>query len=136
MDSSWTEFKVLLKAEMMKIYSETVVDHIMDPRNLGSIEKADGFARITGPCGDTMKIWLTVEEGAISEARFMTDGCGTSIASGSMVTELVRGKSIDEAHKVSMQDVLNALDGLPQDNLHCALLAADTLKQAVKDYLD
>jgi len=83
-----------------------------------------------------MKIWLTVEEGAISEARFMTDGCGTSIASGSMVTELVRGKSIDEAHKVSMQDVLNALDGLPQDNLHCALLAADTLKQAVKDYLD
>lgn len=135
MNSSWDEFKVLIKTEMMKIYSETVVDHIMDPRNLGSLDEADGFARITGPCEDTMNIWIKVKNDTISETRFMTDGCGTSIASGSMVTELARGKSIAKAQRISMQDVLGALDGLPQDSRHCALLAADTLKQAIKDYL-
>ncbi len=135
MTSSWEQFEELIKAEMRKIYSETTIDHAMNPRNLGEIEDANGFARVTGPCGDTMEIWLKVNNGIITYATFMTDGCGTTIASGSMVTEMVRGKSIIEAQKISQQDVLDALGGLPEESQHCALLAADTLKEAVRDYL-
>jgi len=134
MASSWQKFEELIKQEMRKIYSEAVVEHSMDPRNLGNIEDADGFARVTGPCGDTMSIWLKVNGGSIINASFMTDGCGTTLASGSMVTEMVKGKSIGEARKTTQRDVLDALGGLPQESEHCALLAANTLKAAIKDY--
>ena len=135
MTSSWEQFEELIKAEMRKVYSETAIEHSMNPRNVGDIEDADGFAKVTGFCGDTMEIWLKVKNGAIANATFLTDGCGTSIASGSMITELARGKSINEARRISQQDVLSALGGLPKESEHCALLAADTLKEAIRDYL-
>jgi nitrogen fixation NifU-like protein len=135
MSSSWEEFERLIKQEMRKIYSEAAIEHGMNPRNLGDMDDADGFGRVTGPCGDTMEIWLKVRDGTITKATFLTDGCGTSIASGSMVTELAKGKSIAKAHKISQDDVLDALGGLPEESQHCALLAANTLKAAIKDYL-
>ena len=135
MTSSWEKFEDIIKAEMKKVYSEAVVEHSMNPRNVGDIEDAGGFAKITGPCGDTMEIWLKVNNDTISDASFMTDGCGTSIASGSMVTEMAKGKTVFQAQKISQEDVLNALSGLPEESQHCALLAANALKEAVKDYL-
>ena len=135
MSSSWEKFEELIKQEMRKIYSEAVIEHSMDPRNVGDLEDADGFAKVTGPCGDTMSIWLKVKNGAISDASFMTDGCGTTIAAGSMLTEMAKGKSISQAQKINQQDVLNALGGLPEESQHCALLAANTLKEAIRDYL-
>jgi len=135
MTSGWETFEELVKAEMRKVYSETAVDHAMNPRNVGRMEGAHGFARVTGPCGDTMEIWLKERNNIIAEAMFTTDGCGTTIAAGSMVTELAKGKTVIQAQKIRQQDVLNALGGLPEESQHCALLAANTLKEAVKDYL-
>ncbi len=134
MAKSWNEFEKLIKARMREKYSEAAFEHGMNPRNLGEIEDANGFGRIIGPCGDTMSIWLKIENDGIADAGFLTDGCGTSLASGSMVTELALGKSLEEAHKISQQDVLDALGGLPEEGEHCALLAANTLKEAIKDY--
>jgi nitrogen fixation NifU-like protein len=135
MTSEFDDLQQLILEDAKKVYSETTIDHFMNPRNLGEVEDADGFARVTGSCGDTMEIWLKVKSGTIAEVTFMTDGCGTSIASGSMVTELVKGRSVGEARRISQQDVLGALGGLPKESEHCALLAADTLKEAIKDYL-
>ena len=135
MTSAWEQFEELIKAQMRKIYSETVIDHAMNPRNLGDMEDADGFARVTGPCGDTMEIWLKVRGNTIVAAAFSTDGCLTTLASGSMLTELAIDKSVTGALGISPQDVLDALDGLPADSEHCALLAANTLKEAIKDFL-
>jgi len=135
MTSSWEQFEELIKAEMRKVYSETVIDHAMNPRNVGNMETTDGYASVTGPCGDTMEIWLKVRNDIIAETTFMTDGCGTAIAAGSMVTELAKGKPIIQTNKISQQDVLDALGGLPEESQHCALLAANTLKEAAKDYL-
>ena len=135
MTSTWEEFEELIKAEMRKIYSEVAIDHSMNPRNLGDMGDADGFGKVTGSCGDTMEIWVRVKNGTIADASFLTDGCGTSIASGSMVTEVVKQKSVSEAQRISQQDVLNALGGLPEESEHCALLAADTLREAIRDYL-
>jgi nitrogen fixation NifU-like protein len=132
--SSWQKFEELIKQEMRKTYSEAVVERSMNPKNLGELEDANGFARVTGPCGDTMSIWLRINGASIINASFTTDGCGTTIASGSMVTEMVKGKSISEAQKITQPDVLDALDGLPQESEHCALLAANILKAAIKDY--
>ncbi len=122
-------------ADARKIYSDTVIDHAMNPRNLGEIQNTDGFARVTGPCGDTMEIWLKVKNDTVGQATFFTDGCGPSTASGSMITEMAKGKSIGETLKISRQDVLTALGGLPEESEHCALLAANTLKAAVRDYM-
>jgi len=135
MTSAWEKFEELIKAEMRKVYSETTIDHAMNPRNVGDMEDADGFARVTGPCGDTMEIWLKVKNGTIAEANFLTDGCGTSIASGSMATEMAKGKAVAQAQRISQQGVLSALGGLPEESKHCALLAANTLRAAIRDYL-
>ena len=121
-------------ADARKIYSETVIDHAMNPRNLGDMPDDDGYARVTGPCGDTMEIWLKVKNDSITRATFFTDGCGTTIAAGSMITEMVRGKKVTEAGRITRQDVLDALQGLPEESEHCALLAANTLKAAIRDY--
>ena len=134
MTSEFNELQELIMADMRKVYSETVIDHAMNPRNVGDMENADGFGKVTGSCGDTMEIWLKVKGGTVADATFLTDGCGSTIASGSMVTELIKGKSVPEAQKVTQQAILNALGGLPEDSLHCALLAAETLKEAIKDY--
>jgi nitrogen fixation NifU-like protein len=133
-DSRFEELEELVKAEMRKTYTEMVIDHVMKPRNLRSIEDADGFAKVTGSCGDTIKMWLKVKNNTITDATFLTDGCGTSVASGSIVTEMAKGKSILESQKITQQDVLDALGGLPEESTHCALLAADTLKAAIRDY--
>ncbi|MBN2026662.1 MAG: iron-sulfur cluster assembly scaffold protein [Actinobacteria bacterium] len=125
----------MVEEEMRRTYSEAAIDHAMNPRNMGRLKDADGWARYTGPCGDTMEIWIRTSSDEIEEARFFTDGCGTSMASGSMVTELATGKSIDEALEIGQEDVLDALGGLPEENEHCALLAATTLKLAIGDYL-
>ena len=135
MSTEFEELQELILADARNIYSETVINHAMKPRNVGVMQDADGFARVTGPCGDTMEIWLRVNGDTIVDTSFMTDGCGTSIASGSMVTEMTKDKRVSEAIKISQQDVLDALDGLPQESEHCALLAANTLKAAIKDYV-
>jgi nitrogen fixation NifU-like protein len=135
MSSSWEKFEELIKAKMLETFSETVVEHSMNPRNVGDMDDADGSAKITGPCGDTMELWLKLKGDTIVQAKFLTDGCGTSIASGSMVTELAKGKKLGQARKISQQDVLDALGGLPEESEHCALLAANTLKAAISDYL-
>jgi len=124
-----------LQKQMWTGYSEAAIDHAQNPRNVGRIHDANGFASVTGPCGDTMEIWLKVQNGTIKRATFRTDGCGTTIAAGSMVTELAKGKTIANALRISQQDVLDALGGLPEDSIHCALLAANTVKEAAKDYL-
>jgi nitrogen fixation NifU-like protein len=134
-DDPFQELEQSVMEDMKETYSEKTIEHFLNPRNLGEIPAPDGFGRVTGPCGDTMEIYLKVRDGRVMNASFRTDGCGTTIASGSMVTELVKGKSIVEALKITRDDILNALGGLPEDSLHCALLAANTLKEAIKDYL-
>jgi nitrogen fixation NifU-like protein len=121
--------------EARKQYSETVIDHWLNPRNPGMMEKPDGYARIAGSCGDSMEIFLRVKHGKILEARFLTDGCITSIVSGSMAVEIATGRDIASAKAISAEDVLRALGGLPEENEHCALLASNTLRAAIADYL-
>jgi nitrogen fixation NifU-like protein len=135
MSSELDDLRVKAMADARKIYSETVIDHAMNPRNLDTMQDFDGFARITGPCGDTMEVWLKVRSNTITDINFMTDGCGTSIASGSMMTELAKGRNIGVAIRICQQDILEALEGLPVESQHCALLAANTLKAAIRDCL-
>lgn len=135
MTTAWDKFQDLVRDQMRKAYSETVIDHAMTPRNVGNMDAVNGYASVTGPCSDTMEIWLKVRNDIVAEATFITDGCGTTIAAGSMITELAKGKSVSQALRISQKDVLSALDGLPEESKHCALLAANTLKAAVKDYL-
>lgn len=116
MTSKFNELQEVLKIEIRKIYSETVIDHIMNPRNLREMKDCDSFARVSASCGDTMEIWLRIENDRVVGATFKTDGCGTTIASGSMVTEMVKGKDIRDARKITQQDVLNALGGLPEES--------------------
>ena len=129
------ELEQSVMEDMKRVYSEKTIDHFLKPRNLGEIPAPDGFGRITGPCGDTMEICLKVSDAKVINASFWTDGCGPSIASGSMITEMAKRMNISEAQRISQQDVLTALGGLPEESEHCALLAADTLKEAIKDYL-
>jgi nitrogen fixation NifU-like protein len=134
-DNAFKEIEQSVMEDMKGIYSEKTIDHFLNPRNLGEISAPDGFGRVTGSCGDTMEIYLKVRDGRVMNASFWTDGCGTSIASGSMVTEMAKRMNISEAQRISQHDVLAALGGLPEESEHCALLAADTLKEAIKDYL-
>lgn len=121
--------------EMRRVYTETVVDHTVNPRNAGSIPNADGFGSTTSDCGDTLEIWLKVNGDRIQNATFRTNGCGANVATGSMVTELARGKSVAEAQGIGPNDVLDALGGLPEGNVHCAQQAAITLRLALQDYI-
>ena len=121
--------------DMRTAYTDVVIDHAMNPRNVGSMVDADGFGQVTGPCGDTMEIWIRTRNDTVSDISFWTDGCGTSIAAGSMVTELAKGKAVANALTMTPQDVLDALGGLPEESAHCALLAVNTLKMGIKDYL-
>ncbi len=123
------------KVDIRDVYSETVIDHVTKPRNLSIIQDADGFGAVTGACGDMMEIWLRIRNDRVLNASFLTDGCGATIAAGSMVTELAKGKTAAEALRIAQKDILEALGGLPEESQHCALLAADTLKAAVRDYL-
>jgi nitrogen fixation NifU-like protein len=121
--------------DLRTVYTEIVIDHAQHPRNLGQIPDADGFASVVGSCSDTMEICIKVRNDKILNATFFTDGCATTIAAGSMVTELAKGKNVSDAFKITQHDVLNALGGLPEESQHCALLASDTLRAAIRDYL-
>jgi len=117
------------------MYSEKVMDHFRNPRNVGEIEDADGIGEEGNPqCGDIMKIFIKVKEDVIEDIKFQTFGCGSAIATSSMVTEMVMGKTIAEAEKVTNKAVAEALDGLPPLKMHCSNLAADALHSAIKDY--
>jgi nitrogen fixation NifU-like protein len=118
-----------------EVYGGKIIDHAVNARNMGRPERYNGRARFTGPCGDTMEIWIELKDGVLERARFEADGCLATIACGSMVTELARDKRILEAMEIGQSDVLDALDGLPGDSEHCALLAVTALKLAVSDYL-
>jgi nitrogen fixation protein NifU and related proteins len=114
--------------------SDVARNHATAPRNYGSMEDYQGNARITGPCGDTMEFWLSVRDGKVERISFITTGCGPSLASGSMATTLAQGKSIEAAAALRPSDVLCALDGLPAESEHCALLAVITLRAACEDW--
>jgi nitrogen fixation NifU-like protein len=134
-DDPFKELEQSIMEDMKRVYSEKTIDHFLNPRNLGKIPAPDGVGKITGLHGNTMEIYLKVKDGRVMNASFWTDGCGCAIASGSMVTELAKEKSVLEAQKITQQDILDALGGLPEDDIHCALLAANTLKEAIKNYL-
>jgi len=116
-------------------YSIKVMDHFTNPRNVGEIENADGIGEIGNPvCGDIMKLYIKVQDNRIVDAKFKTFGCGAAIATSSMITELVKNKTLEEAEKISKQTVAEALDGLPANKMHCSNLAADALQKAIEDY--
>ena len=118
------------------LYSETVLDHFQNPRNVGKIEDADGIGEVgNARCGDIMKIYLKVDENeVITDVKFNTFGCGSAIASSSMATEMIKGKPISEALKLSNKAVVEALDGLPAHKIHCSVLAEEAVQAAVEDY--
>lgn len=116
-------------------YSAIARDHAVHPRNWGALEGFDGRARITGPCGDTMVFWVTIHNDTVEKASFVTDGCGSSLACGSMATTLAEGKTLEEVTVLQQSDILKALGEFPSASEHCALLAAVTLSAACRDYL-
>lgn len=117
------------------MYTDKVMDHFTNPRNVGEIKQADGVGEVgNAKCGDIMRIYLQVENNVITDVKFKTFGCGAAIATSSMVTEMVKGKTIEEALTISNQAVAEALDGLPPAKMHCSNLAADALHEAIRDY--
>ncbi|MCY6959421.1 Fe-S cluster assembly scaffold protein NifU [Clostridium brassicae] len=117
------------------MYSEKVMDHFRNPRNVGEIENASGIGEVGNPqCGDIMKIYLKVEDNIIKDVKFKTFGCGSAIASSSMATELIKGKTVDEAWTLSNKAVAEALDGLPPIKMHCSVLAEEAIHKAINDY--
>ena len=117
------------------LYSEKVMDHFKNPRNVGTIENADGVGEVgNAKCGDIMKIYLKIEDDTIIDVKFNTFGCGSAIASSSITTEMIKGKPISEAMELTNTAVVEALDGLPTHKIHCSVLAEEAVKEAVKDY--
>lgn len=121
----------------MAIYTDIVMDHFMNPRNVGEIENADGVGEVgNAKCGDIMKMYLKIENNIITDVKFETFGCGSAIASSSMATEMIKGKTVKEALGVTNKQVVEALGGLPAHKLHCSVLAEESIKAAIKDYYD
>jgi nitrogen fixation NifU-like protein len=119
------------------MYNKTVMDHFRNPRNVGEIEGADGIGEVGNPlCGDMMTIYLRVRDESIEDIKFQTFGCGSAIAVSSMLTEIAKGRRIEDAKKITNKDVADALEGLPKNKLHCSNLGADALQMAIKDYED
>lgn len=117
------------------MYSEKVMDHFSNPRNVGEIENADGVGEVgNAHCGDIMKIYLKVENEVITDVKFKTFGCGAAIATSSIATEMIKGKTIDEALKITNKAVVESLDGLPPQKIHCSVLAEEAVKSAIEDY--
>ena len=121
----------------MALYSDKVMDHFQNPRNVGKLEDASGVGEVgNAKCGDIMRMYIKVEDGIIVDCKFNTFGCGSAIATSSMATELIKGKPVEEALKLSNQAVVEALDGLPPQKIHCSVLAEEAVQAAVKDYYD
>jgi len=120
------------------LYSEKVMDHFKNPRNVGKIENADGIGEVgNAKCGDIMRMYLKIDDnGVITDVKFNTFGCGSAIATSSMATEMIKGKTVDQALELSNKAVVEALDGLPAHKIHCSVLAEEAVKAAVKDYYD
>ena len=119
----------------MALYSDIVMDHFMHPRNVGEIENPDGVGQVgNAKCGDIMKMYLKIRDNVIQDVKFETFGCGSAIASSSMATEMIKGKTIDQALAVTNRQVVDALGGLPAHKLHCSVLAEESIKSAIKDY--
>ena len=119
------------------LYSEKVMDHFTNPRNVGTIEDADGIGEVgNAKCGDIMKIFLKIKNGIIEDVKFSTFGCGSAIASSSMATEMIKGKPLSDALELTNKAVVEALDGLPAHKIHCSVLAEEAVKAAIKDYYD
>lgn len=120
---------------MSIMYNETVLEHFNNPRNVGEIENADAVGEAgSAVCGDSMIIYLTIKDDVIEDIKFKTFGCGAAVASSSMGTEMIKGKTIDEALKITSQDIADALGGLPPEKLHCSVLTTDALKNAIEEY--
>lgn len=116
-------------------YSKKVMEHFMNPRNVGTIENPDGYGKVGNPvCGDLMEMFIRVKDDIITDIKFRTFGCGSAIATSSMVTELAKWMNVDEAMKITRQDVADELEGLPPRKMHCSNLAANALNVAIKDY--
>jgi nitrogen fixation protein NifU and related proteins len=124
----------LLLEKMGNLYSESVIDYGTHPRNCGILDRPDGYAKVTGPCGDTVEIFLHIRDGRIGDIRYTTDGCMTSHTAVSTATEMVRGKDLRECLKINQGSILDHLGGLPNDSRHCALLAAITLRKALRNF--
>lgn len=119
----------------MALYSDKVMDHFQNPRNMGAIENADGIGEVgNAKCGDIMRIYLKIDDDVVTDAKFETFGCGSAIASSSMATELIKGKPLSEALTLSNKAVVEDLDGLPTNKIHCSVLAEQAIKAAVDDY--
>ena len=119
----------------MEPYNDKVIEHYSNPRNVGEIEEASGIGEVGNPvCGDIMKMYLKIEDGIIKDVKFKTFGCGAAIATSSVSTELIKGKTIEEALKLSNKEVVNELGGLPPVKLHCSVLAEEAIKTAIADY--
>jgi len=122
-------------ADIQSLYSDEVMDHFRNPRNVGDMEDPDGTGHVGNPvCGDIMELYIKVKDDIITDARFKTFGCGAAIATSSMVTEIVKGKTIEEALKISNKTVADALGGLPAAKMHCSVLAEEALRSAIDDY--
>ena len=122
-------------SDVSTLYSDKVMDHFKNPRNVGDIENPDGVGHVGNPvCGDIMELYIMVKDNIITDAKFKTFGCGAAIATSSMVTELVTGKTVEEALEISNKAVVEALDGLPAVKMHCSVLAEEALKSAIEDY--
>ncbi len=126
-----------MSADTWSLYSEKVLEHFRNPRNVGEIENPDGTGHVGNPvCGDIMELYIRVKNSVITDAKFKTFGCGAAIATSSMITEMIKGKTIEEALKISNHAVAEALDGLPPIKMHCSVLAEEALRSAINDYLN
>ncbi|MGB7002540.1 MAG: iron-sulfur cluster assembly scaffold protein [Halobacteriota archaeon] len=135
-DDLINELEAAIQKEEKELYSERTLEEAYNPKNVGVLEDPDGYARITGPCGDTIQIHLKIADAKIVDCKFITDGCGPSTASGSAVTEMAKGKTIEDALMIDANAILAVLDGLPEESIHCPVLAVNTLRAAIEDYKD
>jgi len=134
-DKAIDELQASIIADARKIYSEKVIERWLNPKYMGELESPQGHGKVTGTCGDTVQIFLRIDNNKIIDARFITDGCATTIAAGGMACELAMGKPLREAFKITKEIILEQLGGLPEESIHCALLASDTLRAALTDHI-
>ena len=134
-DKAVEEIQAAIIEEARKVYSEKVIERWLHPEYLGEIENPQGYGKVTGSCGDTVQIFLRIINDKIIDARFTTDGCATTVAAGCMACELAIGRTLRQAYGITKEVILEQLDGLPEESTHCAVLASDTLKEALTDSL-